>query len=87
MASKTDTGESSGAASADPQAAVSSLLGKVHNIDCLDLMRSMPDESVNIVFADPPFNLNKKYSSYNDNCPFTEYMLGWRNGLKRLASY
>lgn len=81
MAAQTDAGEFSGAASADPQGAVARLLGKVHNIDCLDLMRSMPDESVNIVFADPPFNLNKKYASYKDNIPFSRYMEWTREWL------
>ena len=51
-----------------------SLLNAVHNIDCVDLMRAMPSESVSVVFADPPFNLNKKYASYKDNMPFGEYM-------------
>ena len=50
------------------------LIGKVHNVDCLELMRSMPDASVSMVFADPPFNLNKKYTSYKDNLPFAQYM-------------
>ncbi len=53
---------------------ISRLIDKVHNADCLELMRSMPAESVSMVFADPPFNLNKKYSSYKDNRPFDEYM-------------
>jgi len=53
---------------------VSALTGAVHNVDCLQLMRSMPDESVAMVFADPPFNLNKKYLSYRDNLPFAEYI-------------
>lgn len=52
------------------------LVNNVHNIDCIELMRSMRSGSVNIVFADPPFNLNKKYSSYRDNLPFEEY-LNW----------
>ena len=50
------------------------LLNQVHNMDCVELMRSMPSESVSVVFADPPFNLNKKYASYKDNMPFGEYM-------------
>ena len=50
------------------------LLNAVHNADCVELMRSMPSESVSVVFADPPFNLNKKYASYKDNLPFGEYM-------------
>ena len=50
------------------------IINKIHNKDCLKLLRSMDDNSVNMIFADPPFNLNKKYISYKDNMPFDEYM-------------
>ncbi len=50
------------------------LLDEVHNTDCIDLMRSMPSDSMDMIFADPPFNLNKRYASYKDNLPFNEYM-------------
>ena len=50
------------------------LINTVHNVDCIDLMQSMRAGSVSMIFADPPFNLNKKYASYNDNLPFEEYM-------------
>ena len=53
---------------------VRTLINDVHNVDCVDLMRSMDSESVNMIFADPPFNLNKKYTSYRDNLPFEEYI-------------
>ncbi len=39
---------------------VRALLNNVHNSDCLELMRVMPSNSVNMVFAKLPFNLNKK---------------------------
>jgi site-specific DNA-methyltransferase (adenine-specific) len=35
--------------------------------DCLDVMESIPDNSIDITFADPPFNLKKKYNGYKDN--------------------
>ena len=50
------------------------LVNKVHDVDCLELMRLMPTGSMSMVFADPPFNLNKKYTSYKDNLPFAQYM-------------
>lgn len=50
------------------------LIGKVHTTDCIELMQSMKKGSVNMIFADPPFNLSKKYKSYNDNLDFDEYM-------------
>ena len=34
--------------------------------DCLEVMKEMPDESVDMIFADPPFNVNKNYGDYQD---------------------
>ena len=42
--------------------------------DCLEVMRSIPDDIVDITFADPPFNLKKKYNGYKDNKEFTTYV-------------
>ena len=53
---------------------LSELVGKVHQSDCMELMRSMRGGSVQMIFADPPFNLKKKYNSYKDNLEFSEYM-------------
>ena len=44
--------------------------------DCLELFKNIPDNSVDMTFADPPFNLQKKYTSYKDNLDFQEY-LNW----------
>lgn len=32
------------------------LLGKVHNIESLKFMRSLPDKCIDLVFGDPPYN-------------------------------
>ena len=42
--------------------------------DCLALFKGIPDDSVDITFADPPFNLGKKYTSYEDSVEFEEYL-------------
>jgi len=44
--------------------------------DCLEVMWGIPDNSVDITFADPPFNLGKKYTRYKDNKRFNTY-LNW----------
>ena len=44
--------------------------------DCLELFKNIPDNSVDMTFADPPFNLQKKYASYQDNLEFQDY-LAW----------
>lgn len=49
---------------------------KILQGDCLELFKNIPDESVDMTFADPPFNLKKKYTSYKDNLEFQEY-LNW----------
>ncbi len=39
--------------------------------DCLKIMRTLPSESVDMIFVDPPFNVGKKYGgkSNTDNRP------------------
>jgi site-specific DNA-methyltransferase (adenine-specific) len=50
-------------------------LGKLFRGDCLDIMRQMEDNSVDLFFADPPFNLNKLYlSEIDDNLTSKEYL-------------
>jgi len=41
-------------------------LDKVIITDCIEFMSKMEDNCVDICFADPPFNLEKKYTSYKD---------------------
>ena len=52
---------------------VDELVGKIHNEDCLKTLEKIPNESVQVVFADPPFNVNKKYNSYEDNMDEDSY--------------
>lgn len=50
-------------------------LGKLYQGDCLALLSNMPDNSVDVVFADPPFNLSKQYKSgIDDNLSSDEYL-------------
>ena len=49
-------------------------LDKVIVGDCLEVMSTIEDNSVDMCFADPPFNLEKRYTSYNDQKPTTEYL-------------
>lgn len=38
----------------------------VHQADCIEAMNSMDEGSVNLAFADPPFNIGYKYDVYDD---------------------
>ncbi len=35
--------------------------------DCLEILKSIPDKSVDLVVTDPPYNKNYPYKNYNDN--------------------
>ncbi|PKL44903.1 MAG: restriction endonuclease [Planctomycetes bacterium HGW-Planctomycetes-1] len=51
-------------------------LNQIIQGDCLTLFQNIPDNSVDITFADPPFNLKKKYNSTKDSLALQEY-LNW----------
>ena len=51
--------------------------GALFDGDCQDILPIIKDFSIDTVFADPPFNLNKKYGNKSkDNLAETEY-LNW----------
>lgn len=47
---------------------------KILNGDSIELFKEIPDNSIDITFADPPFNLKKKYNGYKDSLEFEEYL-------------
>lgn len=49
-------------------------INKIINGDCLELLIKIPDNSVDMTFADPPFNLQKKYNNYKDSLEFEDYI-------------
>ena len=51
--------------------------GRLYNADCLKVLHSMPSNSVDMVFADPPFNLGKTYDPGVDDSLTTSNYLNW----------
>jgi site-specific DNA-methyltransferase (adenine-specific) len=50
-------------------------LGQLHQGDCLALLNQMESESIDMIFADPPFNLKKIYPSrVNDDLNDGQYL-------------
>ncbi len=50
-------------------------LGRLFEGDCIELMRTLDSDSIDMIFADPPFNLNKLYpSSIDDNLKNGRYL-------------
>jgi site-specific DNA-methyltransferase (adenine-specific) len=52
-------------------------LGALYAGDCLPLMRALPDGSVDLFFADPPFNLGKDYGSAAPDNHAEDRYLDW----------
>jgi len=48
--------------------------GKVYQGDCLQLMKKVPDRSVHLAFADPPFNIGYEYDQYDDRQEEQKYL-------------
>lgn len=56
--------------------------------DALEVMAKIPDNSIDMTFADPPFNLGKKYNHYRDKKGVSEYIDWcklWLNEMVRVT--
>ncbi len=42
-------------------------INKAYLGDCIEIMKKFPNNSTDLIFADPPFNIGLKYDNYNDN--------------------
>ena len=56
----------------------------VHCGDAVEILKRYPDNSIDLVFADPPYNLDKPYSIYDDERENKRY-IDWCNAW--LAEY
>ncbi len=58
---------------------------KVHQGDCLALLKKLSDGSVDLAFADPPFNINYEYDVYKDKKPYLEYLDWTRKWMSQVS--
>ncbi|MBG6223408.1 site-specific DNA-methyltransferase (adenine-specific) [Janthinobacterium sp. CAN_S1] len=60
-------------------------LGRLYESDCIEMMRAMAPDTVDLAFADPPFNLGKEYTSkINDQKSEAEYLEWCKNWLDEM---
>ena len=55
-------------------------MGNILLQDCLEGMKALSAESIDIVVTSPPYNLDIKYASYEDNTPRQDY-LAWLSSV------
>jgi len=46
---------------------------KIYNIDCIDGMKMMDEDSVDLIVTSPPYNIGIDYDEYDDNKSWDEY--------------
>jgi len=64
-------------------------LNKIYQGDCLEVMKEIPDKSIDLIITSPPYNLgkyhhtgSKRTQAYEDNLPEITYQIGQTEFLK-----
>ncbi len=61
-------------------------LNTIHRLDCIEAMNTLSAGSVDLAFADPPFNIGYKYDVYDDRKDAQSYLdwsKDWISGVHR----
>ena len=53
-------------------------LNQIYNIDCLQGLKQIDDNSIDLIFTSPPYNFGMNYSEYDDKKKWNEYF-AWLN--------
>ena len=49
-------------------------LNKVHNLDCVDGLKQLDDNSVDLIVTSPPYNVGIDYDTWKDEMPWQDYL-------------
>lgn len=41
-------------------------MNKIHNVDCVEFMKTLPDKCIDLVLTDPPYGVGYEYDQYED---------------------
>ena len=53
-------------------------LGKLYNLDVLDFFEMLPDQSIHLIFADPPYNIKKaEWDTFESQKKYIDWSLKW----------
>ena len=60
-------------------------INKIIQGDCIEVMQDIPSDSIDVTFADPPFNLKKKYGTYKDEKNADDYLSWCRQWIMEMV--
>jgi site-specific DNA-methyltransferase (adenine-specific) len=46
---------------------------KIYNGDCIEVMKTFPENSIDLIVTSPPYGVGIEYDTHNDDVPFSEY--------------
>jgi adenine-specific DNA-methyltransferase len=49
----------------------------IYHGDCLEVLDCLPDESIDLIFADPPYNIGKQFGTFKDVWPSDSDYATW----------
>lgn len=50
------------------------MVNKIHNIDCVEGMKKLPDGCIDLLITSPPYNVGIDYDTHMDSEPMDEYL-------------
>lgn len=60
-------------------------LGKLYHEDALILLKTLPEESVDLIFADPPYNIKKaEWDSFSSQKEYVAWSMEWIKEARRV---
>lgn len=48
-------------------------INKIYCGDCLEVMKDIPENSIDLIITSPPYNVGKDYGAYKDEVPWSDY--------------
>ena len=57
-------------------------LNKIHNGNCINLFKELPDNIVDLICSSPPYNVNVSYDTHKDDMPMEDYFNWCKEWLK-----
>lgn len=62
-------------------------LGRLYNMDAVEYMRTVPSNSVQLIFADPPYNIKKaEWDTFESQKAYVEWSMEWIREAHRILT-
>jgi site-specific DNA-methyltransferase (adenine-specific) len=62
--------------------------GKLFLCDCIIMMKTLADESVDLIFADPPYNIKKaEWDNFNSHKDYVDWSIKWIKEASRILKH